>query len=107
MLKIFEYSHLGGSEILQVRYPDINKEIDAVIAAIGSPAKTKVSKEKTSVGKMLYSPKLLNKLFREQFAKFKFEEMVDRFDVEIPGHPYKITGNYKQIDFAKNGVLCE
>ena len=34
MHKIFEYSHLGGSEILQVRYPQINAEINTVIESI-------------------------------------------------------------------------
>jgi len=34
-------------------------------------------------------------------------ELKDRFDIEIPGHPYKIRGNYKQVDFAKDSILCE
>ncbi len=31
MIKVFEYSHLGGSEILQVRYPEIDAQIDDAI----------------------------------------------------------------------------
>ena len=31
MFKILEYSDLGGAEILQVRFPKINKEIDDVM----------------------------------------------------------------------------
>lgn len=49
MLKVHEYSHLGGSEILQVRYPEINAAIDETIAAVQVPAKTKVSREKTKL----------------------------------------------------------
>ncbi len=40
MKVVYEYSHLGGSEILQVRYPAINKEIYGVIAEI-NPLKLK------------------------------------------------------------------
>jgi hypothetical protein len=107
MLKIFEYSHLGGAEILSVRFPEIDQQINQVIASISSPGKTKTSKEKTSAGKMLYAPKVLNELFRQEFGRRGFKQLIDRFDVEIPGHPYKITGNFKQVDFAKDGVLCE
>ena len=53
---IYEYSHLGGSEILQVRYPLINEEIYEVIKNI-HPNKTKISEEKTMKGKELFSPK--------------------------------------------------
>lgn len=107
MYKVFEYSHLGGSEILQVRFPDIDREINEVIAGITDVAKTKKSKEKTMMGRMLYEPALLNRLFKDGFKDRGFKEMIDKFDVEISGHPYKVTGNYKQVDFAKNGVLCE
>jgi hypothetical protein len=31
---VYEYSHLGGSEILQVRYPEINRDIYAVIDSV-------------------------------------------------------------------------
>lgn len=31
---VYEYSHLGGSEILQVRYPGWNSEIYEVIEGI-------------------------------------------------------------------------
>jgi hypothetical protein len=36
MRVIYEYSHLGGSEILIVRYPEIEKEINLVIAKINT-----------------------------------------------------------------------
>lgn len=43
---VYEYSHLGGGEILQVRYAKILEEIVAVIQGV-SAAKNKVSQEKT------------------------------------------------------------
>ncbi len=107
MHKVFEYSHLGGAEILQLRFPEINKEIDEAIDSITSMTKTKKSKEKTKKGKLLYSPKELNRRFREAFEKRGFKELRDSFDIKIPGHPVEIRGNYKQVDFAKGNVLCE
>jgi hypothetical protein len=105
--KIFEYSHLGGSEILQVRFPEIDREINSVIESIKGVERTKKSKEKTMRGKMLYSPVDLNKRFSEAFASLGYKELIDRFDIDIPGHPFKIKNNYKQVDFAKGKVLCE
>jgi len=43
---VYEYSHLGGAEILQVRYPDCEREIYEIIAEVVA-SRTKVSKEKT------------------------------------------------------------
>ncbi len=46
---VYEYSHLGGSEILQVQYPEILQEIFDVIKSV-SAKRTKISKEKTMKG---------------------------------------------------------
>ena len=107
MYKIFEYSHLGGSEILQLRFPQINAEIDAAIESIHDVKRVKESKEKTMKGVMLYSPVDLNSRFKEAFDQRGFKELIDRFDIDIPGHPFKIRNNYKQVDFAKDQILCE
>ena len=56
MKKVFEYSHLGGLEILKVRYPHIEQEIDKIINSIKIAGKTKISKGKSRTGKLLYSP---------------------------------------------------
>ena len=50
MRKTYEYSHLGGSEILKVKFPEIEEEIDSVISNVKA-LKTKISKEKTMKGK--------------------------------------------------------
>ncbi len=106
MKTIYEYSHLGGSEILQVRYPEINQQIDRVISSV-SAKRTKKSKEKNQVGKMLYSPKDMNRQFKAFFQSYGFKEIRDYYTIEIPDHPTKISGSYKQIDFVKEKVLVE
>lgn len=107
MRKVFGYSHLGGSKILLVRYPEINAQIDAAIAAVTDVGKTKVSQEKTKQGRLLYSPKLLNKRFATEFNSRGFEELRDTYTITIRGHDAQIAGAYKQIDFVKSKVLVE
>jgi len=98
---------LGGSEILQVRFPSIDREIDEVIASITNVQKLKVSREKTKTGKMLYSPPDLNRRFRKALSDRGYVELVDRYMIAVPGHSYEVRGAYKQIDFSKQRVLVE
>jgi len=59
---VYEYSHLGGAEILQVRYPDCEREVYEIIADV-TAKRTKISEEKTMRGRELYSPKDMNQHF--------------------------------------------
>jgi len=107
MRKVYEYSHLGGSEILQVRYPQLEKEIDSVIANITNVTKTKISKEKTNPGEALYNPVALNKSFEQSFNALGFNEVRDVYTITIPNHPTTIARSYKQVDFVKDRVFVE
>lgn len=107
MRKAYEYSHLGGSEILKVRYPKLETEIDDVVASLKNLKKSKVSKEKTMPGELLYSPKELNALFREAFHARGYKELRDTYTIELPGYAYKVEGAFKQVDFVKSRVLVE
>jgi len=102
----YEYSHLGGPEILQVRYPKINQEINEVINLVES-RRLKKSKEKNMFGKMLYSPSDMNQQFRNCFHALGFNEIRDTYTIEIPNHNVKINGSFKQTDFVKEKVLVE
>ena len=103
---IYEYSHLGGSEILQVRYPEINHEVYDVISKVKAK-RVKKSREKTMVGKMLFSPKNMNEQFKMQFHALGYVEIRDYYTIEIPNHPVQISRSFKQIDFVKEKVLVE
>jgi len=107
MKKVYEYSHLGGSEILHQRYPELEKEIDRIINSIKITKKTKVSKEKTMKGKLLYSPKLINELFMKGFRKKQWKELRLSHDIEINDRYTIKLKAFKQIDFSKNDVLVE
>ena len=98
----YEYSHLGGSEILHVRYPIIEQEIYDIIQDV-NVQKTKISQEKTR----LFAPKDLNHQFKQGFHKRGYRALRDNYVITIPNSPVEIKGAFKQIDFAKQKVLVE
>lgn len=75
-MKIVEkYSHLNGYEFLLVHKPELWKEIVFVIEKVNADElKTKVSKEKTMKGKLLYSPIAMNQTFNELLRKMEWKE---------------------------------
>lgn len=69
------YSHLNGLEFLLVHKPKLWTEIKHVIANVdANKCKTKVSKERTMPGKLLYSPIDMNASFKELLRKKRWEE---------------------------------
>lgn len=60
------YSHLNGLEFLLVHKPELWQEIQFVVSKVNAEkCKTKVSKEKTMKGKLLYSPIDMNAAFKK------------------------------------------
>ncbi len=103
---VYEYSHLGGAEILQVRYPDCEREIADVISRVKAQ-KNKISSEKTMPGRALFSPKDMNDQFREAFRSKGYMELRDTYTITLPNSDIEIRGAFKQIDFVKGKVLVE
>jgi hypothetical protein len=69
------YSHLNGLEFLLVHKPTLWQEIQSVIAAVdANKCRTKVSKEKTRKGKLLFSPIEMNAAFKRLLRKSSWEE---------------------------------
>ena len=106
MKVVYEYSHLGGSEILQVRYPREAREIYEVISTVKA-RKSKISKEKTMPGRALYAPTDMNAQFQRGFARRGFAELRDNYTITIPNSKVAIPGAFKQIDFVKGRLLVE
>jgi hypothetical protein len=75
-MKIIEtYSNLNGLEFLLVHKRKLWKEIQKVISSVDAEiCKTKVSKEKTKVGKLLYSPIDMNATFKKLLVDLGWEE---------------------------------
>lgn len=106
MKVVYEYSHLGGTEILHMRYPKIEEQINDVIASI-KDVPMMVSKEKTKKGQLVYAPGPLNKLFKKGFEGHGFREKRTPYNVSLPNYPLTIEGAFKQVDFVKEEVLVE
>ncbi len=69
------YSHLNGLEFLLVHKPDLWNEIQTVISRVQADnCKTKISKEKTMKGRLLYSPIEMNKAFSALLHKNQWKE---------------------------------
>ncbi|NIR46863.1 restriction endonuclease [candidate division KSB1 bacterium] len=81
-----KYSHLNGEEFLIVHHKNVYEEIIEIIQAVEADKfKTKVSKEKTMPGKMLYNPDALNREFKRLFKTQNWEDM---------RYSYYVTTNY-------------
>jgi hypothetical protein len=122
------YSHLNGYEWLQVRRPgfwgEINETIDSIDARV---CKTKVSKEKGMIGRLLYNPAALNLEFKSRLeSKGWCESRVQywvtddakliRESLNMPakeqhdflkGHGKEPFRSYNQTDFVKDRVAIE
>ena len=128
-MKIVEkYSHLNGLEFLLVHKPELWQEIESVIHSIDAEkCKTKISKEKTKSGKLLYSPIAMNAVFKEKLYERKWEESrvsywvtkderlirktmampPDMQKQEIEKQNETAIFSYNQTDFVKNRVAIE
>jgi hypothetical protein len=128
-MKIIEtYSHLNGLEFLIVHKPKLWKEIKNVVLSVDAEiCKTKVSKEKTMTGKLLYSPIDMNSAFSKllranQWAESRVNywvtknEKLIRKTLSIPAEEQKkeieTAGeipifSYNQTDFVKDRVAVE
>ncbi|MCD8358182.1 MAG: hypothetical protein LUC06_03135 [Oscillospiraceae bacterium] len=123
------YSHLNGLEYLIVHKNDLLQEIKSAIQNVdASEAFDKVSREKTMIGKILYSPAKLNELFKSEFSKNGWAEsrityfvsedlqttraVVDTQDYErqkqeILNRGFRPFRTYNQVDFVKDKTAVE
>ena len=103
------YSFNGGKEVIESRYAKELREIKQVIAAVDSAEhKTKVSKEKTMPGRILYKPRSLNEAFRAEFEARNWHK--HKVPCQYPTEYYtpgftshaSSRGAFREIDFIKN-----
>jgi len=128
-MKIIEkYSHLNGLEFLLVHKPELWKEIEEVIKIVDAEkCKTKISREKTMKGTILYSPVDMNNSFKDELSKYNWEESrvgywvtkdeklirktmtmpPDLQKQEIESQNEIAIRSYNQTDFVKNRVAIE
>ena len=122
------YSHLNGLEYLMVHHKQLWKEVQEVIKSVDAEAcKTKVSKEKSMEGDILYSPPAMNESFKTLLAEKQWKESRVTYWVtedeklirqtlqksakdqkqEIAEAGYTPIMSYNQTDFVKERVAIE
>lgn len=122
------YSHLNGWEYIQVHKPQLWREIESVISSVDAKAcRTKVSKEKTKRGKLLFSPKAMNRAIKSAFQARDWTESRTSYWVTadanlirktlplsapeqkavIEAAGQKALYSYNQTDFVKDRVAVE
>ena len=80
------YSHLNGEEYLLVHRKELWEEVQAAIAGIeDSACRTKVSRERTLRGRLLFSPTDMNQAFKERFRGLGWSERRSTFWVTDDG----------------------
>ena len=122
------YSHLNGEEFLLVHRKELWDEILEVIASVDAEAcRTKISRERTMAGSLLFSPIDMNKAMAAGFKEHGWkqrrqgfwvtsEEKIVRTIVNMPTDQQRIVieesgqepiYSYNQTDFVKDRVAVE
>lgn len=108
------FSFNNGAEVINKKYPHLLKEIEEVIGLVNAEnCKTKKSKEKTMMGKILYSPKALNKEFKKLFFARKWINKKVKCDYPTKYYSDKYipkdlnNGAFRDMDFLKEKLGVE
>lgn len=104
---VAEFSFNKGKEFVEKNHGAELQEIkDAIFSVDASRLKTKVSKEKTMVGQMLYSPKGLNRQFERRFKnKGWYTPRIEvKTVVRETGETHK---GFREMDLVKNQLGLE
>lgn len=105
---IAEYSFNKGKEYIEKAHKKEFEELKAIISTVdATQCKTKKSKEKTMKGKMLYSPKAMNKLFKKMLKDNGWtigKRIYLKTTVPEIGETHE---GYREIDAVKNNLGAE
>lgn len=122
------YSHLNGLEFLKVHHPALWDEVVRVVESVDAEScKTKISREKKTPGKRLYSPIDMNKAMSSGFGSRGWKESRTSYWVTrqaalirktmhmsakeqkrvIEESGQEAIFSYNQTDFVKNRVAVE
>lgn len=125
---VSRYSHLNGVEYLKVHHRQLWRDVKAVVRGVDAGAcKTKVSKEKTMKGQLLYSPEDMNRAFKDGFEDLGWRQRRSTFwvtdDAKLLRGTYGLKAedqkkaivekglrpimSYNQTDFVKDRVAVE
>jgi len=110
-MKIAEkYSHLNGLEFLLVHKPELWTEIQEVISEVDAEiCKTKISKEKTKKGQILYSPVDMNLAFNKLLKDKNWKESRVNYwvtkDIQLIRRTVMMTPKEQKEEIKKKGGI--
>lgn len=111
-----QYSFNNGLQEISARFPHLLSEVkDAIRAVDAEQARTKLSEEKTKIGRILYSPVSLNTAFRQQLCTEEKGWRNLKVNCEYPTTHYledyeirsNLKGAYRDMDFVKDRLGVE
>ena len=108
------YSFNNGVDVVNDKYSDLLSEVENCISNIdASRCKTKKSREKTKLGKILYSPVKLNKRFKDILYSKGWQSVRVQCDYPtkyyVPNYdPKRLReGAFREMDFVKEKLGIE
>jgi hypothetical protein len=108
------YSFNGGRDVIEQQYSSQLNEVLEVISTVDAKnLQKKISKEKTMVGRELFSPRLMNKAFTVKFTAYGWQHhrVICGYpeDYYTPGYrpATKIRPAFRDMDFVKDRVGVE
>lgn len=108
------FSFAGGEKIINAHYKKLLREVERAIENVDANAcKTKRSLEKTMMGKQLFSPRTLNKLFKAEFLPhgWKNHKVLCEYSHEFYETNYlsgrETKGAFRDMDFVKDDLGVE
>lgn len=93
------HSHMFGEAVLDGLFPDMKAEVIKILAEVPVPAKSKVSKEKTKKGQLIWTGPDFNKPLGEAFKNLGWKKR----RLYYPGQ----SQYYIEVDFCKGRVGVE
>ncbi|HVF98532.1 MAG TPA: BglII/BstYI family type II restriction endonuclease [Chloroflexia bacterium] len=108
------YPFNNGDGFIAKHYPGLLGEVYEIIGLVDADQhKLKISKEIRTVGRMLYSPRLLNVAFKRAFYERSWENR--RIESQYPAiyytpdyqHQIEVKGAFRDMDFVKNMLGVE
>jgi len=109
-----EYSFKNGRQVVEDRWSSLLLEIEDTIATLKSSLyRTKLSREKTMVDRMLYNPSSMNRFLSEAFERRGWSKQ--RVRAEYPTEYYRKgyvprvlrPGAFREMDFVKDKLGLE
>ncbi len=109
------YSFNGGQEFIKAHYSELLEEVEFAVNRVdANQHRLKLSKEKTMMGRSLFSPPALNRAFKQEFLNLGWQTDI-RIKCDYPTQyyvddyePEQVSkGAFRELDFLKQALGVE